>query len=89
MKAVCSIAERMAPWPLIASGLKWRPSCTCLACSRLGDSFIGKFYLFAAVIRGQFYILAVVGIINQTSLLIAICPTTTVVPTTLAMIPPG
>jgi NADH-quinone oxidoreductase subunit N len=27
--------------------------------------FIGKFYLFAAVIRGQFYILAVVGIINS------------------------
>ena len=27
--------------------------------------FIGKFYLFAAVIRGQFYILAVVGILNS------------------------
>lgn len=27
--------------------------------------FIGKFYLFAAVIRGQFYILALVGIINS------------------------
>src|SRR5579885_3246629 len=27
--------------------------------------FIGKFYLFAAVIRGQFYVLAVVGVINS------------------------
>src|SRR5215472_6515389 len=27
--------------------------------------FIGKFYLFAAVIRGQFYILAIVGILNS------------------------
>ena len=27
--------------------------------------FIGKFYLFAAVIRGQFYVLALVGIINS------------------------
>jgi NADH-quinone oxidoreductase subunit N len=27
--------------------------------------FIGKFYLFAAVIRGQFYILAVVGVLNS------------------------
>ncbi len=27
--------------------------------------FIGKFYLFAAVIRGQFYILALVGILNS------------------------
>ncbi|SRR5579875_2337182 len=27
--------------------------------------FIGKFYLFAAAIRGQFYILALVGIINS------------------------
>jgi NADH-quinone oxidoreductase subunit N len=27
--------------------------------------FIGKFYLFAAVIRGQFYILAVIGILNS------------------------
>jgi NADH-quinone oxidoreductase subunit N len=27
--------------------------------------FIGKFYLFAAVIRGQFYLLAIVGILNS------------------------
>jgi NADH-quinone oxidoreductase subunit N len=27
--------------------------------------FIGKFYLFAAVIRGQFYILALIGILNS------------------------
>jgi NADH-quinone oxidoreductase subunit N len=27
--------------------------------------FIGKFYLFAAVIRGQFYLLAIVGIFNS------------------------
>jgi len=27
--------------------------------------FIGKFYLFAAVIRGQFYILALIGIMNS------------------------
>lgn len=27
--------------------------------------FIGKFYLFAAVIRGQFYVLAVVGMLNS------------------------
>jgi NADH-quinone oxidoreductase subunit N len=27
--------------------------------------FIGKFYLFAAVIRGQFYVLAIVGILNS------------------------
>ena len=27
--------------------------------------FIGKFYLFAAVIKGQFYILAIVGILNS------------------------
>src|SRR5579871_5023918 len=27
--------------------------------------FIGKFYLFAAVIRGQFYILAVIGVLNS------------------------
>lgn len=27
--------------------------------------FIGKFYLFAAVIRGQFYVLAVIGILNS------------------------
>lgn len=27
--------------------------------------FIGKFYLFAAVIRGQFYLLAVVGVLNS------------------------
>jgi NADH-quinone oxidoreductase subunit N len=27
--------------------------------------FIGKFYLFAAVIRGQFYVLAIVGVLNS------------------------
>jgi NADH-quinone oxidoreductase subunit N len=28
--------------------------------------FIGKFYIFAAVIRSQFYVLAVIGILNST-----------------------
>ena len=31
----------------------------------LTTGFIGKFYLFAAVIRGQFYVLAIVGILNS------------------------